>query len=51
MVWHILGWPKTSFEFFITSYGKNRTNFLANPILCVGTVLGADGGGMWELLI
>ena len=28
----ILGWPKCLFGFSIISYGKTRTNFLANPI-------------------
>ena len=28
----ILGWPKRSFKFSITSYGKTRMNILANPI-------------------
>lgn len=29
----VLGWPKNSFKFSITVYGKVQTNFLANPIL------------------
>lgn len=29
---YILGWPKGSFGFSVTSYGKTRTVFLANPI-------------------
>ena len=29
----VFGWPKSSFRFSITSYGKVQTNFLANPIL------------------
>ena len=34
-IFHILGWPKSSFRFFITSYGKIQMNFLANPGLLV----------------
>ena len=28
----ILGWPKSSFRFFISCYRKIQTNFLANPV-------------------
>ena len=28
----VLSWPKSSFGFFMTPYGKIQMNFLANPI-------------------
>ena len=28
-----LGWPESAFEFFHSTYGKPRTNFLASPVL------------------
>ena len=30
---HVLGWPKSLFEFFRKMVPKARMNFLANPIL------------------
>ena len=42
----LLGWPKSSFGFSVSSYGKIRTNFLANqyclqPLSFLGTRKGA----------
>ena len=34
----ILGWPKSSFRFFMSAYWKTQTNFLASPIQRAFTV-------------